>query len=73
MSYLLLSSLPMAISIYFLSKELAMRLNIYIGKLLGWVMSAEDAADEMGVKKSERKEFYATFNATQVKSITFYF
>lgn len=55
----------------FLSKEFAMRLNIYIGKLLGWVMSAEDAADEMGVKKSERKEFYATFNATQVKSITF--
>lgn len=55
----------------FLSKEFALRLNIYIGKLLGWVMSANDAADEMGVKKADKKTFNTIFNDTQVKSITF--
>lgn len=55
----------------FMNKEFALRLNIYIGKLLGWVMSAEEAADEMGVKKSDKKEFYTVFDETQVKQITF--
>lgn len=55
----------------FMSKEFALRLNIYIGKLLGWVMSAEEAADEMAVKKSDKQEFYTVFNETQVKQITF--
>lgn len=53
----------------FLSKEFALRLNIYIGKLLGWVMSADDAFDEMHAKDTDKADFTEIFNETKVKHI----
>lgn len=55
----------------FLSQEFALRLNIFIGKVLGWVTCAEDAFDEMGSKSHNKEEFIKVFNETHFKPISF--
>ena len=54
----------------FLDQEFAMRLNLYIGKLLGWVMSADEAFDEMETKDVDRAEFTKMFDEAKVQHLT---
>lgn len=55
----------------FLSKEFAMRLNIYIGKLLGWVTSAEAAYSDMAMKDVSKEHFESIFEDTKSAPIQF--
>lgn len=55
----------------FLDKEFALRLNIYVGKLLGWVYSADEAFDQMKSKDVANKAAFTTmFEETKVNKIT---
>lgn len=54
----------------FLNKEFALRLNIYIGKLLGWVMNADEAFAEMGSQEPNKAEFNKIYDDTSVNQIT---
>ena len=55
----------------FLNKEFALRLNVYVGKLLGWVCSADEAFEQMQSKHTpNQKEFTKIFEETQVNKIT---
>lgn len=53
----------------FLSKEFTLRLNIYIGKLLGWVKNAAQAFDEMQQEEFEEGEFSKVWDDTVIKRI----
>lgn len=55
----------------YLSKEFAMRLNIYVGRLLGWVTSADEAFEEMKMKNVSKEFFGDVFNDTKPKPIEF--
>lgn len=55
----------------YLSKEFAMRLNIYIGRLLGWVSTAAEAYEEMGIKTEDRDFFVSTFDDTRPTPMQF--
>ena len=55
----------------YLSKEFAMRLNIYIGKLLGWVTSAESAYSDMAMKDVDKDHFESIFEDTQSSPMQF--
>lgn len=52
-----------------LSKEFMLRLNIYIGKLLGWVTNAADAFDEMQESEFKQDDFNEIWDETQVENI----
>lgn len=54
----------------FLSQEFAMRLNVYVGKLLGWVMTADEAFEEMNIKPTDKEVFNKLFNETNPQRIT---
>ena len=55
----------------FLSQEFALRLNIYIGKILGWVTSVDDAFEEMAVKGVDKETFVKAFNSTSTAPMQF--
>ena len=52
-----------------LSKEFLLRLNIYIGKLLGWVKNPAEAFEEMQESDFTQDEFNTVWNETQVKHL----
>lgn len=54
----------------FLNKEFALRLNLMMGKLCGWVYSAEDAYNEMGGTGESKEEFNKVYKTTKTKSLT---
>lgn len=55
----------------FLDKEFALRINIYVGKLLGWVCNADDAFDQMKNKdKISKADFNKIFEETKIDKFT---
>lgn len=54
----------------FLNKEFTLRLNIYIGKVLGWLQNASQAFDEMQQEEFGKDEFTKIWDDTVVKDIT---
>ncbi|WP_339343481.1 DUF4942 domain-containing protein [uncultured Psychrobacter sp.] len=52
-----------------LSKDFILRLNIYVGKLLGWVTNATQAFDEMQQDEFDNHTFEAVWDETVVKDI----
>lgn len=55
----------------FLNKEFALRLNIYIGKLLGWVSNTDEAFEQMKNKDNISKaDFNKVFEETKIDKIT---
>lgn len=53
----------------FLNKEFTLRLNIYIGKVLGWLQSASQAFDEMQQEEFGKDEFTKIWDDTVVQGI----
>ena len=55
----------------FLDKEFALRINLYVGKLLGWVYSADEAFEQMKSKDvADKVAFTKMFEETKVNKIT---
>lgn len=54
----------------FLHKDFILRLNILIGKLCGWVNSANDAYSEMKNSDCTKKDFEKMYKETQPNSLS---
>ena len=54
----------------FLNKDYILRLNILMGKLCGWVHSANDAYEEMKDKNTNKHDFEKMYKSVKTDSLT---
>ena len=54
----------------FLNKDFILRLNILMGKLCGWVNSANDAYEEMKAKNSNKQDFEKMYKSVKTDTLS---